>query len=88
MGGSFGIDDYFAESDGDEADDEFDNQMLAARRNDSQYHRSGSKDASDLGASLLLSVPVSNHKMIDALCISIKHFHPYSSGRCWRIASQ
>lgn len=49
MGGSFGIDDYFAESDdGDEADDEFD-QMTAGT---SRQH-----DLSDRTPTLLLSVP-------------------------------
>lgn len=30
MGGSFGIDDYFQETDGDEADDEFDQITMAS----------------------------------------------------------
>lgn len=42
MGGSFGIDDYFIESDGDEADDEFDQITNSAdvEENPNQYHLS------------------------------------------------
>lgn len=42
MGGSFGIDDYFIESDGDEADDEFDQVTNSAdvEENLNQYHLS------------------------------------------------
>lgn len=42
MGGSFGIDDYFIESDGDEADDEFDQITNSAdvEENANNYHLS------------------------------------------------
>lgn len=42
MGGSFGIDDYFLETDGDEADDEFDQITNSAdvEENPNQYHLS------------------------------------------------
>lgn len=42
MGGSFGIDDYFIESDGDEADDEFDQITNSAdvEEHPSQFHLS------------------------------------------------
>lgn len=42
MGGSFGIDDYFIESDGDEADDEFDQVTNSAdvEENLNQFHLS------------------------------------------------
>lgn len=39
MGGSFGIDDYFLETDGDEADDEYD--QATANSLDVERHRSG-----------------------------------------------
>lgn len=40
MGGSFGIDDYFIESDGDEADDEYDQLANAKLANSNQYQLS------------------------------------------------
>lgn len=40
MGGSFGIDDYFIESDGDEADDEYDQLANAKIANSNQYQLS------------------------------------------------
>lgn len=39
MGGSFGIDDYFIESDGDDADDEYD-QMTNSKDKSNQYQLS------------------------------------------------
>lgn len=40
MGGSFGIDDYFIESDGDEADDEYDQLTNAKVSKSNQYQLS------------------------------------------------
>lgn len=38
MGGSFGIDDYFVETDGDEADDEFDQITNSGDAEKAQIH--------------------------------------------------
>lgn len=46
MGGSFGIDDYFIESDGDEADDEYDQLTNSKGNKSNQYQLSLPPDVS------------------------------------------
>lgn len=64
MGGSFGIDDYFIESDGDEADDEFDQITNSAdvEEHPNQYHLSVQPKVSSFIAEISIHYLSSAHR--------------------------
>lgn len=64
MGGSFGIDDYFIESDGDEADDEFDQITNSAdvEENPNQYHLSVQSNVSSFAEILYNYLLISSNQ--------------------------